>query len=119
MVGEILQVSAQPMAATIFSTTFVMYARFLAFVSISANSHSLKFGNVSRSRTQLLVNCKLPAPINEIFFITFFPFVTVIYCKVMRKTRSTHMKSISSGFSVHSIARRKSNDHANNIQIHG
>ena len=44
---------------------------------------------------------------------------TVIYCKVMRKTRSTHMKSISSGFSVHSIARRKSKDHANNIQIHG
>lgn len=47
-------------------------------MSIRRISHSSKAGNVSRSRTQLVVNCRLPAPIKANFFIAVASFFSII-----------------------------------------
>ena len=68
--------------SAIFSQTCVMFLRFSAFVSISANSASLNASNVKRSRIQLVVNCKLPAPIkaNFIFHRSLYFFLHFNIC---------------------------------------
>ncbi len=57
-------------ASTILSTAFLMNAKRSSSMSISAMVQSLSAGNERMSFTSVLVNPKLPAPINAIFFIT-------------------------------------------------
>ena len=73
VVVVILQ-SGHSMASLIRWHTLRTFSRLLGLRSIRAISQSLNAGKVSRSRIQLVVNCKLPAPINANFFIGALPF---------------------------------------------